>query len=149
MTSSLTQRELTIEPEPTPDDIRRLDDSIYAFNVDATGISDGKLFGIFLREDARVAVGGAFGWTWAGTCGVRMLFVPIHLRNKGDGTSLMRAVEAEAQARGCRQILLQTYNFQAPQFYLKLGFEVRARVSDYLQGHDLFVMGKRLDRPSG
>jgi GNAT superfamily N-acetyltransferase len=149
MASSLTQRELTIEPEPTPDDIRRLEDNIYAFNVDATGISDGKLFGVFLRDDAGVAVGGAFGWTWAGTCGVRMLFVPTHLRNQGHGTRLMHAVEAEANARGCRQIVLDTLDFQAPKFYLKLGFEVRARVPDQIQGHDMFVMGKRLDRPSG
>jgi GNAT superfamily N-acetyltransferase len=105
MTSSLTRRELTIEPEPTPDDIRRLEDSIYAFNVNATGISGGKLFGIFLRDDARVTVGGAFGWTWAGTCSVRILFVPSHLRNQGHGTRLMHAVEAEAQARGCSFIL--------------------------------------------
>jgi hypothetical protein len=35
------------------------------------------------------------------------------------------------------------------QFYPKLGFEVRARIPDYLQGHDLIVMAKRLDRSSG
>jgi GNAT superfamily N-acetyltransferase len=140
--------ELTIEAEPTPDDIRSLEDSIYAFNVHATGISGGKLFGIFLRDDARVAVGGAFGWTWAGTCSVRVLFVPVHLRKKGHGTRVMRAVEAEALARGCRQILLETFNFQAPRFYLKLGFEERARISDYLRGYDMIVMEKHLDCPS-
>jgi GNAT superfamily N-acetyltransferase len=145
MSNSLSLRELTVEAEPSPDDIQHLEDSIYAFNVRATGISGGKLFGIFLRDDARVAVGGAFGWTWAGTCSVRILFVPIHLRNQGHGTKLMRAVEAEAKARGCRQILLETYDFQAPKFYLKIGFEVRARVSDFLQGRDLIVMAKHLD----
>jgi GNAT superfamily N-acetyltransferase len=144
MSSSLSLRELTAEAEPSPDDIRHLEDSIYAFNVRATGISGGKLFGIFLRDDARVAVGGAFAWTWAGTCSVRILFVPIHLRNQGHGTKLMQAVEAEARACGCRQILLETYDFQAPQFYLKLGFEVRARVPDHIQGHDMFVMAKHL-----
>jgi GNAT superfamily N-acetyltransferase len=147
MANAPTQRELTVEAEPKPDDIRQLEDSIYAFNVNATGISDGKLFGLFLRDDARVAVGGAFGWTWAGTCSVRILFVPTHLRNQGHGTRLMHAVEAEAKARGCRRIVLETFDFQAPQFYLKLGFEVRARVPDYVQGHDMFVMAKRVDHP--
>jgi GNAT superfamily N-acetyltransferase len=117
MSNSLSPRELTVEAEPSPDDIRYLEDSIYAFNVRATGIADGELFGIFLRDDARVVVGGAFGWTWARSCKVRILFVPIHLRNQGHGTKLMRAVEAEAKAHGCRQILLETYDFQAPQFY--------------------------------
>jgi hypothetical protein len=49
MSNSLSPRELTVEAEPSPDDIRYLEDSIYAFNVRATGIADGKLFGIFLR----------------------------------------------------------------------------------------------------
>jgi GNAT superfamily N-acetyltransferase len=143
--NSFSSHELVVEAEPSPDDIRALEDSIYAFNVRATGVSGGKLFAIFLRDEARVAIGGAFGWTWAATCSVRTLFVPLHLRNQGHGTRLMRAVEVEAKARGCRQILLETFDFQAPRFYFKLGFEVRARVSDYIRGHDLIVMAKRLN----
>jgi GNAT superfamily N-acetyltransferase len=87
---------LVVEVEPSLEDIRRLEDSIYAFNVQATGISDGKLFGLFLRDADGVAIGGAHGWTWAKTCYVRILFVPAHMRNQGHGTRLMRAVEAVA-----------------------------------------------------
>jgi GNAT superfamily N-acetyltransferase len=72
------------------------EDGIYAFNVQATGISDGKLFGLFLRDADGVEIGGAHGWTWAKTCYVRILCVPAHMRNQGHGTRLMRAVEAEA-----------------------------------------------------
>jgi hypothetical protein len=42
MRNSLSE-DLVVEVESSPEDIRRLDDSIYAFNVQATGISDGKL----------------------------------------------------------------------------------------------------------
>jgi hypothetical protein len=77
---------LVVEVEPNPEDIRSLEDSIYAFNVEATGISDGKLFGLFLRDADGVAIGGAHGWTWAKTCYVRFLFVPAHMRNQGHGT---------------------------------------------------------------
>jgi GNAT superfamily N-acetyltransferase len=140
-------RGLIVETEPNPIDIRCLEDCLYIFNVRATGISGGELFGLFLRDEAGVAIGGAFGWTWAGTCSVRILFVPEHLRKQGHGTRLMQAIEAEAKARGCRQVVLETLGFQAPQFYLKLGFEVLARAPGYLLDHELLVMAKRLDRP--
>jgi hypothetical protein len=54
--NSFSSHELVVEAEPSPDDIRALEDSIYAFNVRATGVSGGKLFAIFLRDEARVAI---------------------------------------------------------------------------------------------
>ena len=137
-------KNLVVEAEPSADDIRCLEDRIYEFNVQTTGISDGKLFGLFLRDADGVAVGGAHGWTWAKTCYIRFLFVPAHLRKHGHGTRLMRAVELEAQGRGCEQILLETFEFQAPHFYLRLGFEIIARVPNYVRGHDSFTMAKYL-----
>jgi len=38
---------------PDPDDLRNLEEAIYEFNVQATGISDGKLFASFLRVACR------------------------------------------------------------------------------------------------
>ena len=52
------------------------------------------------------SVGGIYGWTWGATCYVRYLFVPAEMRKQGHGSSLMHAVEAEAKARGCGQIVL-------------------------------------------
>jgi GNAT superfamily N-acetyltransferase len=135
---------LVVEVELSPDDIRHLEDSIYGFNVKSTGISDGRLFGLFLRDAGGVAIGGVHGWTWAKTCCVRILFVPAHLRNQGHGTKLMRAVEEEARARGCEQIMLETFEFQAPKFYLRLGFEIIGRVPNYVHGHDSIIMAKYL-----
>ena len=65
-----------METEPKLEEVRLLEDRIYEFNVQATGISDAKLFALFLRDDGRNAVGGIFGWTWGATCYVRSLYVP-------------------------------------------------------------------------
>jgi len=57
----------------------------------------------------------------------------------------MRAVEEEAKARQCRQIVLETHDFQAPGFYQKLGFDVVGRVGDYPNGHQYLSLVKNLD----
>src|ERR1700731_4154828 len=49
---------LTLESKPNITDIRYLEERIYEFNVQATGISDGLRFGIFLRGADGVVVGG-------------------------------------------------------------------------------------------
>jgi ribosomal protein S18 acetylase RimI-like enzyme len=136
--------DMVLETEPKPEDIRLLDDLIYEFNVQATGISDGKLFALLLRENGGATIGGIFGWTWGETCYIRSLYVPAHLRNQGHGSSLMRTVEAEAKARGCRQIVLETHDFQAPEFYHRLGFEITGHVDGYPRGHQALTMVKRL-----
>jgi GNAT superfamily N-acetyltransferase len=135
---------LVLETEPKPEDVRLLDERLYEFNVQATGLADGKLLAFFLRDRDGAAVGGVFGWTWGEACYVRYLFIPADLRNHGHGTGLMRAVEAEARARGCSHIVLETHDFQAPEFYRGLGFEIAGRVGGYPRGHAYLTMVKRL-----
>jgi GNAT superfamily N-acetyltransferase len=136
---------VVLETEPSREDVRLLDDRLYEFNVQSTGITDGKLLALFLRDKHGAVVGGIYGWTWGATCYVRYLFVPAEMRKQGHGSSLMHAVEAEARARGCGQIVLQTHDFQAPEFYRRLGFEITCLVEGYPRGHQYLTMVKRFD----
>jgi len=135
---------LIVETEPRPEDIRFLEERLYEFNIQATGISDANLLGLFVRDPDGSLMGGAFGWTWGGTCYIRYLFVPANMRKQGQGTMLMRGVEKEAKSRGCSQIVLETHDFQAPGFYQKLGFEVVGGVADYPRGYQYLTLVKHL-----
>lgn len=135
---------LTWETEPDPAAVRFLEQQLYAFNVQATGVADGELFGIFLRGKDNAVVGGAEGWIWGGTCYVRHLFLPAALRGQGHGTRLMARIENEAKARGCVQIVLETHDFQAPDFYRELGFRLVGTVPHYPRGHQRFTFVKAL-----
>jgi ribosomal protein S18 acetylase RimI-like enzyme len=135
---------LEIDTEPKPEEVRLLEDCLNEFNIGATGVSDGKFLALFLRNDDQAAIGGIYGWTWGATCYVRYLYVPERLRHRGHGSALMRAMEVEAKARGCEQIVLETHEFQAPEFYRKLGFEITGRVENYPRGHQYLTMVKRL-----
>jgi ribosomal protein S18 acetylase RimI-like enzyme len=136
---------LTVETNPSLEDIRFLEDGLIDFNIETTGITDGSFIGIFLRGSDGSRAGGLYGWVWGSTCYIRYLFVVESLRKQGEGTRLMRAVEAEARARNCRQIVLETHSFQAPGFYRKLGFEVIGRVEGYPLGYQYLTLAKRLD----
>ena len=124
-------QKLKIEVEPVPADIRFLEDRLYDFNVEQIGFDDGKWLSIFVRNDQGTIVAGLHGWTWCGSCRVQSLWVHKDLRRQGYGTHLLGAAEQEARARGCDQLLLDTFSFQAPLFYQKLGYEVIGAVEGF------------------
>jgi GNAT superfamily N-acetyltransferase len=105
-----------IGENPDLDDLRRLEEATYEFNVQATGISDGRPFASFLRDAEKAVVGGISGWTWGKTCFIGHLFVPAELRRQGYGTRLVQAVEAEAINRGCDQTVVRTMTFKPRGF---------------------------------
>jgi GNAT superfamily N-acetyltransferase len=131
---------LVVESDPDPEHARFLDDQLYEFNVQTTSIKDDKLLAVLLHGLDGQVVGGAYGWTWGGTCYVRYLFVPASMRSQGLGTGIMRMVEEEAVARRCEQIVLETHDFQAPAFYRKLGFTIVGAVVGYSRGHQYLTM---------
>ncbi len=53
-------------------------------------------------------------------------------------------VEAEARTRGCALLYLDTFTFQAPAFYLKLGYEVACELKGFPDDVSKFVMRKTL-----
>jgi GNAT superfamily N-acetyltransferase len=134
---------MLIPVEPTPDQVQYLEDRIYEFNARATHIRDGELLGFFIREGDRT-VGGICGNTWGGTCELRQFWVDESQRHRGLGTKLFQAAEHEARRRGCEQIILMTFSFQAPAFYARHGFEVVATIDDHPRGHRNVLMRKRL-----
>jgi GNAT superfamily N-acetyltransferase len=140
--------ELVITTEPAPDQVQYLEDRIYEFNSAATGITGGEWLAIFVRDEEDRIVAGICGNTWGGCFEIRQLWVEKTRRKQGLGTRLLGAAEQEARRRGCQQILLMTFTFQAPAFYARHGFEVVAEVDDHPRGHRNLLLRKRLGESS-
>lgn len=96
------------------------------FNVNATGVSGRALIGIVREHGAVIA--GILGSTWGVASSIDVLWVHEAQRGRGLGTSLLRSAEVEARHRGAAWISVDTFGFQAPDFYRARGYHVVAEL---------------------
>jgi len=135
---------LIVEAHPTVEDSRFLEDRLYEYGVQQTGVDDGQWLAIFLRDAQQTIQAGLKGWTWCGSCYLQTVWIHPDLRGHGLGTQLLQAAEQEARRRGCTHMVLGSYSFQAPGFYQKLGYEVFAVLEDHPRGHQHYSLHKWL-----
>ncbi|MER8221777.1 GNAT family N-acetyltransferase [Streptomyces sp. NPDC094143] len=127
---------------------KRLDEELTAFNTAATGATTEPL-SVRVTDETGEPAGGLTAWTWGSLCSVDMLWVRDDLRNAGWGSRLMRAAETEAARRGCTDMIVSTYTFQAPGFYPRLGYRERGRIEGVPGGHEDVCFHKRLTPAEG
>lgn len=75
---------------------------------------------------------------------IDILWVDERYRAHGYGAALLQHVEHKAREQGCRLVHLDTFDFQAKDFYLQQGYEVFGVLDDCPLGHQRFYLKKRL-----
>ena len=136
--------QLTLEREPSDEDIQAVQSGLNDYNAARSGRTALQRLAAFVRDADGQVVGGVAGWTWGQVADIRVAWVRDELRGKGFGRQLIQMVEAEAVKRGCRIAILDTYSFQAPDFYRKLGYEAFGVIGGYPGGHRKHFMRKTL-----
>ena len=136
---------LVVNPQPDPDEIRVLRTNLAAHNIVQMGGDDhvDEIL-VSLRDDNGDLAGGVVVSLFWGMAEINFLWVRDDLRGQGYGRDLLHAAEQEARQRGCGYAFLDTFSFQAPDFYQKLGYEVVAEIKDYPPGRSKVVLKKRL-----
>jgi GNAT superfamily N-acetyltransferase len=99
---------------------------------------------VFARDDRGRLVGGLVGDTVWGWLQVKEFWVAAAERGKGHGTRLLEAAEREAIRRGCHHAMLDTFDFQARDFYERLGYAVFGSLDDFPRAHVRLFMKKAL-----
>jgi len=136
---------LVIEEHPDPHDLDFVSDQLDAFNIAITSIDDWRALAIFVRDDDGQIAAGLTGGTWAGYLEIKNLWVREDRRGQGLGRRLLLAAEQEARARGCTQVLLDTHDFQAPEFYQKLGYNIFGVFEGIGGRYNRYYLRKHLD----
>ncbi|WP_262064073.1 GNAT family N-acetyltransferase [Streptomyces sp. STR69] len=100
---------------------------------------------VWALDDSGELAGGAVCHTWADWLHVTYLWVDGRHRGTGLGSRLLaRAERIAREKRGCVAARLDTWDFQAPEFYKKQGYEVVSVIPDYPPGITEYTLTKHL-----
>lgn len=131
---------ITIHDDVPHEAGRLIDAGLGAANVDAAPLQDVERISCFARLASGEVIGGAVGRTWGVCCELQQVWVDRAHRRSGLGTKILQAFQREAEQRGCRTFYLETFSFQAPSLYLKLGYEVRLEIRGFPEAIVKYVM---------
>jgi ribosomal protein S18 acetylase RimI-like enzyme len=82
-------------------------------------------------DEQGMVLGGVIAETQFAWLKVSYLVVATEQRHRGIGRRLMELAEHEAAARGCRYAYVDTMDYQAPEFYRKLGYQIAGQLDDW------------------
>ncbi|ENK1244461.1 GNAT family N-acetyltransferase [Clostridium sporogenes] len=72
------------------------------------------------------------------------LWVKEEYRKNGLGTKLLKEVEKIAKDKNCNLIHLDTFDFQAKDFYIKHGYEIFGILDECPENHKRYFMKKNI-----
>jgi ribosomal protein S18 acetylase RimI-like enzyme len=136
--------DIVFDPLPSETLARFVTDNLAGFNIARTGHSDFHSVGFCLKSSRGEWLGGLTGYIWGGWLHVNFLWVSETLRHQRYGTRLMDAAEAMALERGATAATLETFSFQAPEFYARRGYRVFGQLDAYPPGHSKLFLRKDL-----
>ncbi len=82
-----------------------------------------KDLGVYLQDEKGNTVAGLIGNTHGNWLFIKYLWVSEELRRCNIGSNLLNKAEQTAKERGCKYSFLDTFSFQAPEFYKKHGYK--------------------------
>lgn len=114
------------------------------FNTQMAGEDHGQNLCFVLKQSAGAVVGGVIGATYWDWLYVNLMWIQEDLRGQGFGRQLLEAAEEKARQRGAKDAYLDTFSFQAPEFYRKQGYQIFGELADFPVGHTRYFMKKKL-----
>lgn len=135
---------LSIEQDPSWDDREFIDARLGDYNAGFIGDPRYDYFGVFVRDDARTIRAGLIGSLYGDWLFTALLWVEAGLRGRGIGTHLLTLAERRAREFGCHWASIDTFSFQAPEFYKRFGYAEFGRLDDYPPGHCRIFLKKAL-----
>lgn len=121
--------------DPRDDDITALRHELRGYNMAHRVAHDRETLAWFIHDAAGALVGGIVGERWGAVLEIDFLWLAEDLRGQGIGHELLTRMEQAGYAHGARLATLDSFSFQAPQFYRDHGYEPFGEIEGYPDGH--------------
>ncbi len=110
---------------------QEIGDLIRAYNRSKREEAESEPLNLYLEDEKGNLMAGLVAETFGNWLEIEYLFVKEELRGQGIGSKLLQRAESEAKKRNCRFAFVNTYQFQAPDFYLSHGYKEVFILQDY------------------
>lgn len=115
---------------------------IHDFNMQQAGNDSGKTLCFVVRNPEGQMIGGVIGETYWNWLYISLMWIKEEYRGQGLGQRLLALAEEEGQKRGAEHAYLDTFSFQAPEFYKKYGWRVFGELPNFPGPHTRTFMTK-------
>jgi GNAT superfamily N-acetyltransferase len=115
------------------------------YNIGQAGDNKFQRLCFVLQSNEDEIMGGVMAevyWNWLY---IDLMWIEDDLRGQGYGRRLLTSVEDQARKLGAKNAYLDTFSFQAPEFYKKQGYQVMAELPDFPVGHQRHFLSKKLE----
>lgn len=111
--------------------VQEIGDLIRSYNRSNREAAESEPLNIYVEDDSGELMAGLVAETFGNWLEIEYLFVKEEFRGQGIGSKLLQQAESEAKKRNCRFAFVNTYQFQAPAFYQKHGYQEVFTLKDY------------------
>lgn len=129
---------INLEKTPNENTDKLIVDGLFDYVTNAIH-DDAKQLSIYAKIKDEL-IGGAIIYEHSDTLYVDKIWIQENYRSQGIGTKIMNRLINYARESNIKKVFLDTFEFQAYDFYLKLHFKETGRAPGYLLGHDRIFM---------
>lgn len=135
---------ITFKKNPSNKEINILENGICAEAFDKKGLSKLEEFGFFIKDENKQIIGGLTALYCYQSIDIDALWIHPQYRNLSLGKELMLNAENYAKKRNCKFITICTMDFEAREYYQKLGFVIEFKRDGYEKDSSLYYLKKEL-----
>lgn len=123
----------------------KIDQELHQFNSQILSIEQDVTNFDYIVKDGQLIIAGIRAYlNFQESLYIRTLFIKQEYRNQSLGSTLLKVLEIKAIDYGIKLIHLNTFDFQAKDFYLKNGYQLYATLDYYPTERKLYHFKKIL-----